>query len=1831
MLRISFVCILLTVSFVAASLGQAPTISISDGATFDVPENSTAVTSFTVTPSDTVPTVTPATFTLSGEGGAYSIAFATAPDYDTLTENGRSIGFTVTAGATSVNATVNVTDVDEPPTEITGAAPTAVDEVIDTTDTAAKTSPADLDSTDPENRGISWSISGSDVSYFTINNEGLLTFTVVSPDYEVKSSYSVIVTVTDDGGQTATRTITVQIGNVDEDGEITFSPKTVRAGQTVTASVTDPDAPGGITGVITWSWSNDNSDWNNPGNSPSYTTVAGDVGAALTVSVSYFDAADGNVDTVPGVTVPVLAAENSAPEIVVEAGTTSVPENDDALITVGTYTVADDDTADTHTFTLEGADKDHFAIANENTGGALTFTPPEGGANYEVKSSYSVTLKVSDGQGGSDTASVTVTVTNVDEDGEVTFSPTTVRAGQTVTASVTDPDMPDGITGTITWAWTNSTNSGWTNPGNSASYTTVAGDAGTTLTATATYLDVIGTDADTAPGTITVLAAENSAPEIVVEAGTTSVDENSATAITVGMYSATDDDTADTLTFTLEGAESSFFAIENAENARTGGNLTFTPPEGGANYEVKSSYSVTVKVTDGNGGSDTASVTVTVTNVDEDGKIELTQGPRAGGTIVASVTDPDAPNGITGVVTWTWTEINGVAPTSTTATSSYLTVADDEGEVLTVAASYFDGVEAGTDNVDAVSVTVLPAVNKAPVIRSDSGRSTITYTENGTDTMGFSAVDSDAVVLEWSVSDTENFTITPGGTTVDAAKSANLAFKRSPDFEEKASYAVTVSASDGTSTGSIAMTINILDANDDGVVTFSADPIGVGQTVTAMLDDDDVPLSGVTWAWTGVSDTDNAASASYTAVTGDLGNPLTATATYTDRHGSEQMAHEMTMAVLAMPTDTPGVVTLDPTTLKVGEKITATLEDADGGVTGEVWAWERSSNGTYVTISGAASSAYTATADDEGKRLRASVEYTDALGSGRSAMSEASGAVAAAPVVTTGGGGGGGGGGTTTTTPTTPTTPTQNAGVVTLTPSTVRVGTVVTAALSDADGGVTGAVWSWQRSSNGTYVTISGATGNQYTAAEADAGKRLRASVTYTDSIGAGQTATSAASGAVIGTPKPDLTVAQPTVNKSTVEPGEEFTLSASVKNEGNGRAAATTLRYYRSTNATITKNDTEVGTDAVGALVPNGTSAESISITAPDAVGTYYYGACVDNVANEGDTANNCSASVKITVEEPEAPAVPSLRASATPALTETTLDGATVTLTLTDGAFMRSLTALRAATNITGIMGVRISAVNRVSDTSATVVLAFDGTDFDADATLTVSVSAGAIADYTGSALTDTLSVKAVVEVEALFIYWIDRGSNSIRGASANGSRVESLVTQGLKNTRGLAIDEAAGKMYWIDNTMKTIQRADLDGSNVEALITQGLEYPRDIAVAGDKMYWTDTGTDKIQRANLDGSNVEDLVTRGLSITTGLAIDTAGGKLYWTDDGTNKIQRADLDGSNVQDLVTQGLVFPLDIALDAAGGKMYWTDVVTGKIQRASLNGSNVQDVITEARGPHSIALDAANGKIYWTDWRENKIQRANLDGSGVEDVVTRGVDRPSAIAIADSSDQPPVVIEPDDDDDDEDKTVYAAEDVNRDGSVDGQDLVYVAQRLGQTGQGDVDGDGIIGVADILLVAAAMANNMAAPAAITQLPADISAEMLDRWLSEAKLSNLSSPEYLRGIVVLEQMLAALAPRETMLLANYPNPFNPETWIPYQLSMACNAQISIYDINGLLVRQLDLGYQQAGYYTDRSRAAYWDGRNNSGERVATGVYFYRLQIPRSKYVPVLRKMVILK
>ncbi len=214
----------------------------------------------------------------------------------------------------------------------------------------------------------------------------------------------------------------------------------------------------------------------------------------------------------------------------------------------------------------------------------------------------------------------------------------------------------------------------------------------------------------------------------------------------------------------------------------------------------------------------------------------------------------------------------------------------------------------------------------------------------------------------------------------------------------------------------------------------------------------------------------------------------------------------------------------------------------------------------------------------------------------------------------------------------------------------------------------------------------------------------------------------------------------------------------------------------------------------------------------------------------------------------------------------------------------------------------------------------------------------------------------------------------------------------------------------------------------------------------------------------------------------------------------------------------------------------------------------------------------------------------------------------------------------------------------DVNQDGQVDIRDLIEVAQYIGETEnpdpRADVNGDGTIDIRDLLIVSQHLgeSSEIAAPfkTPSVRFPAlvkniaegDVTAELIQTWIDLAQIADDGSLAFKRGIVNLKRLLAEMLPNETKLLANYPNPFNPETWIPYHLAKEADVQITIFDIKGSIVRQLDLGQKPVGNYTVRSRAAHWDGHNADGEKVASGIYFYQLRTGGYQHT---RRMLIVK
>ena len=495
---------------------------------------------------------------------------------------------------------------------------------------------------------------------------------------------------------------------------------------------------------------------------------------------------------------------------------------------------------------------------------------------------------------------------------------------------------------------------------------------------------------------------------------------------------------------------------------------------------------------------------------------------------------------------------------------------------------------------------------------------------------------------------------------------------------------------------------------------------------------------------------------------------------------------------------------------------------------------------------------------------------------------------------------------------------------------------------------------------------------------------------------------------------------------------------------------------------------------------------------------------------------------------------------------------------------------------------------------------------------------------------------------------IYWADSDTRKIQRSNLDGTEIEDLITEGLQNPQRIALDPIAGKIYWADggtifradpdgknveesvldlgfvSTMtvdpvagklywtewksEKIYRSDLDGTNIEEVFTTGAERILGIDIDADrqKIYWTNPNfPPKIQRANLDGTDIEVIITEELN-PNGIALDTSEQKIYWTNSEAGKIQRSNFDGTNIEDLVIDGLCWPSGIALDTDGEKMYWADGCAG-IQGANLDGTDVETLVAkEVAYPNDLAVDINNGKIYWPNHKVRKIQRANLDGTNVEDFIELPK-VPKGIAL-----------------DVKEGKIYTTEAHVNTGS-------GIIRRLNLDG---TELQTVLKPATIFLEK----TRLSSPLGIAVDPyrgkiywTDLNPGRIHR----ANLNGTDAEDFVPNVnggsfIALDLTQAIEAwnvvnhqgkqptlwgrIRGNALLPNFPNPFNPETWIPYQLAETTHVRIRIYDVFGHLVRELDLGEQPAGDYLARQRAAYWDGRNDMGETVSSGAYFYTLE-----------------
>ena len=357
---------------------------------------------------------------------------------------------------------------------------------------------------------------------------------------------------------------------------------------------------------------------------------------------------------------------------------------------------------------------------------------------------------------------------------------------------------------------------------------------------------------------------------------------------------------------------------------------------------------------------------------------------------------------------------------------------------------------------------------------------------------------------------------------------------------------------------------------------------------------------------------------------------------------------------------------------------------------------------------------------------------------------------------------------------------------------------------------------------------------------------------------------------------------------------------------------------------------------------------------------------------------------------------------------------------------------------------------------------------------------------------------------------------------------------------------------------------------------------------------LYWIDAEGGTLYR--LVGADVERLAP-SLQNANSLTVDAAGGKLYWTTqmgNGTGEIHSAALDGTNVQ-RVKAPKIAPLDIAIDTDQQKLYWINS-RGNIQRADFNGKKIRNVVTGLEAPKHLAVDTTGGKLYWINqqdqyWRnvQGSLWHADRNGQNKETLVS-DLGALGGIAVAGGK-------------------LYWTERTDRES--------------GKIRRAALDGTAI---EDLVTLARSVPVSVAVDTVGRKLYWTNSRGKIQRSSLNGKhIQNVVSGLGVSVSIGLGTVLGDTAspaaparhpavPVATGLHPNYPNPFNPETWIPYHLAKPTDVTLHIYATDGALIRTLALGYQPSGTYQSRHRAAYWDGRNEQGESVASGVYFYTLK-----------------
>ena len=720
-----------------------------------------------------------------------------------------------------------------------------------------------------------------------------------------------------------------------------------------------------------------------------------------------------------------------------------------------------------------------------------------------------------------------------------------------------------------------------------------------------------------------------------------------------------------------------------------------------------------------------------------------------------------------------------------------------------------------------------------------------------------------------------------------------------------------------------------------------------------------------------------------------------------------------------------------------------------------------------------------------------------------------------------------------------------------------------------------------------------------------------------------------------------------PQVSKTTLAVGETFQINTRVWNQGKATSSATTLRYYLSTDDTISPEDTEVGSDRVDALSGRGASATrrraelSETLTAPDTPGTHYYGVCVDSVAGDANTLNNCSQAIEITVEAPPPdPAIP-----ADPVLLpRPEASDLVISAGRVDRSTIKQGQGVRLHITLTN-RGLRPAPATKIRFYRST-----DATISPEEDTELREVPVGGLGpgkSYTTWAL--------LPSPFAVGVYYY--------GACLDAVASEFDTTNNCSDTIEITIEaQGTGKQDLFPSGTIETQSLDVGGSPIVLDVSGKF-------VGKVESYTASSSETSVVTAVMSDSEVTlTPVSEGWSIVTiEASSEDLAAKLTFSvsvgNPATPEPTVPDTTGPDVVD--TSPVIWIPDDSLRAAVydalGLTQAIDLTQQKMQRLTnlvRSAHGVKDLTGLEYATQLTRLNLSHNQISDLTPLQNltKLTYLNLNPNQIRDITPlRNLTALTELHLANNqiSDITPLgnltnltglwLF------DNQISDITPLENLTN--------LTYLRvsensirnitplRNLTALTELHLANNQISDVTPLANLTALMYlylfNNQISDitplqnlTAIRQLnlfnnqisdvaPLENLANLTGLWLGENPIADLAPLRTLKennpGMDIDIDINAPLAPSapvlpaKTALLSNYPNPFNPETWIPYQLAKSADVTLTIYDVRGIVVRRLALGHRPAGFYRSRGRAAHWDGRNQIGEKVATGLYFYTL------------------